>query len=500
MLLRGRRKIVSSARPMELESDVNYLISVVNTALQTHLLNKAEIDYLINYKNGNQTILEKTKDIRPEISNKVVINHAQMATRLITGYFLGTPIQYVQANADKKDQLELLNRVVAYEDKATVDKELAEMQSICGTAYRIVFTDDGIYEDEVPFEDRSLNPSHTFVVYENSIGERPLIGVTYLNMTDPVDGKHYTMYYCYTNAGLHTFKVDGIDAAEVKQTSEHTFTPYNVGGIPIIEYPNNIWRIGDWELIIDVMDAVNGLYSGRMDDVDQVIQSLLVFINADIDEERYQEMRQCGVVCLTNKTNDKSDVKTVGSQLDQSGMSEMAKELEDLIYALIGIPDRNNRGRAGGDTGQAVELRDGWADLEIVARNKELTFKRSEKQALKIMLTIMRNKLNLNLSLLDINIKFSRNKNNNLLVKTQAYMNLISSKTLDPADCLTIVDLVSDVNDFIERGKAFWQDEFAGKMPQQLMDGNVNEDASDGEQQDDPNSDTKKQSDSEPQK
>ena len=67
------------------------------------------------------------------------------------------------------------------------------------------------------------------------------------------------------------------------------------------------------------------------------------------------------------------------------------------------------------------------------------------------------------LSVLDINIKFSRNKNNNLLVKTQAYMNLLSTKTLEPSDCLTIIDLVSDVNDFIERGKAFWGEEFANK-------------------------------------
>jgi hypothetical protein len=83
--------------------------------------------------------------------------------------------------------------------------------------------------------------------------------------------------------------------------------------------------------------------------------------------------------------------------------------------------------------------------------------------ALKIMLSILNNTSGTNLSLLDINIKFSRNKNSNLLVKTQAYMNLIQSKTLDPADCLTIVDLVSDVNEYISRGEEFWGDMFANK-------------------------------------
>lgn len=110
----------------------------------------------------------------------------------------------------------------------------------------------------------------------------------------------------------------------------------------------------------------------------------------------------------------------------------------------------------------AVELRDGWADLEVVARNKELTFKKAEKQTLRIILNILNASDKTELSLLDVDIKFSRNKNNNLQVKTQSYQTLLNTKTLSPADCLTIVDLVSDVNEYIDRGKAFWGSAFAG--------------------------------------
>ena len=49
------------------------------------------------------------------------------------------------------------------------------------------------------------------------------------------------------------------------------------------------------------------------------------------------------------------------------------------------------------------------------------------------------------------------------MVKAQGYANLLATKTLAPADCLTIVDLVSDVNEYISRGEAFWGDQFAGK-------------------------------------
>ena len=461
MIGKGRIKIISDVDPMTL-TEFEVIKNVINTAINTHTLNRADISFLMNYKNGQQPILNKIKEIRPEVNNKLVINHAQMVTRMITGYFLGTPIQYTQSSSEKKDEVELLNKFLAYEDKASVDKEIAEYQSICGTAYRVIYT-DGLYGDEVPFEDRLLDPLNTFVVYENNVAEKPLLACTYYPMLDENNNEIGTRLFIYTNFGKYTVETKGLNGMIFDDTN-YNFEPYSVGGVPIIEYPNNIWRLGDWELCIGLMDAINSLHSGRLDDIDQTVQSLLVFINADIDAEVYEEMRSAGVVVLKNNTNMKSEVQNITTSLDQNGMNLMANELEDLLYALLGIPDRNNRSGGGGDTGTAVELRDGWADLEIVARAKELTFQKSEKQALKIMLNIMNTKTGTTLSLLDIDIKFNRNKNNNLLVKTQAYMNLMSTKTLAPEDCLTIVDLVSDVNDFIERGKTFWGDNFANKQ------------------------------------
>lgn len=460
MIGKGRIKILSEETPERI-LDVNVLKKVLNTSMQYHSLNKADIMELIDYRNGNQAILRKIKEVRPEINNKLVVNHAQMITRMINGYFLGTPILYTQATADKKEDVELLNRAVAYEDKAYTDREIGDYQSICGTAYRIVYT-DGMYADEVPFETRALNPLQTFVVYQNDVSEKPLLAVYYNPILDVNGLEVGTKLFCYTDFGKYTITSSSCDGY-ISDDAAFEFEGYDVGGVPIIEYPNNMWRIGDWELCIGLMDAINSLYSGRLDDVDQTVQSLLAFINVDIDSDRYKEMREAGIISFINNSNTQSDIKVINESLDQAGMSSIAKELEELLYAMIGIPDRNNRAGGGGDTGQAVELRDGWADLEIVARTKEFTYKRSEKQALRIILNIMNSKMKTTLSLMDIEIKFNRNKNNNLLVKTQAYMNLISTKTLDPADCLTIVDLVSDVNDFIERGKAFWEDEFAGK-------------------------------------
>lgn len=464
MILRGRRKILTKFSSEDLLEPQN-LMDFINSTMQVHSYNRTEINYLVDYRNGKQSILDKVKEIRPEINNKLVFNHAQMVTRIVNGYFLGTPIQYIQSGfSDKKDKVDELNRYLAYENKATTDGIIGEHQSICGTAYRMIYT-DGEFADEVPFEEKDLNPANTYVAYKNDLTEIPVAGVTMIDTFDEKENIDGSIIYVYTDSGVYEIKGDTSYAVSLDDVSLARFSPYMVGGVPIIEYPNNQWRVGDWELCIDLMDAINSLQNGRLDDVDQNVQSLLVFINAEIDEERYDEMRASGVVSLVNKTNNKSSVESISNSLEQGGMNMFANELENLLYAILGIPDRNNRSGGGGDTGQAVELRDGWADLEIVARNKELMFKQSERRALKIILTILEKDLGLTLK--DVDIKFSRNKNNNLSVKTQGYKNLIDSHTLDPVDCLKIVDLVSDENEYMARGKAFWGEMFANKNEMQ---------------------------------
>ena len=242
MIGKGRKKILTEYKSTDV-IDVTVLSNIINDALPQHLTNKADIDYLVGYRNGTQSILNKTKTVRPEVNNKLVVNHAQMITRMINGYFLGTPIQYIQnGDSDKKEQIDELNKYVQYEDKASVDQELGELQSICGTAYRIIYT-DGALADEVPFVEKSLNPATTFVVYENTIAEKPVLGVTYFDMYNDKGEKVAIHMYVYTEVGL--YDVITSDSLVIDEKSTITFSEYAVGGVPIIEYPNNIWRIGD---------------------------------------------------------------------------------------------------------------------------------------------------------------------------------------------------------------------------------------------------------------
>ena len=58
--------------------DRNNVVEVLNKALETHDVNKNDIQYLYDYYKGKQPILERVKDIRPEINNKLVENRFSM--------------------------------------------------------------------------------------------------------------------------------------------------------------------------------------------------------------------------------------------------------------------------------------------------------------------------------------------------------------------------------------------------------------------------------------
>ena len=72
-MLHGRREIVT---PYEEVTD-NNLLEILHRSLADFWVNRKDIDYLWRYYKGRQPILDREKEVRPEICNTIVENHAQ---------------------------------------------------------------------------------------------------------------------------------------------------------------------------------------------------------------------------------------------------------------------------------------------------------------------------------------------------------------------------------------------------------------------------------------
>lgn len=60
--------------------------------------------------------------------------------------------------------------------------------------------------------------------------------------------------------------------------------------------PANRARLGAFEIVLNLLDAINNVESNRMDGVEQFVQSLLLFHNVRISEDQYSALRQDGAI------------------------------------------------------------------------------------------------------------------------------------------------------------------------------------------------------------
>ena len=451
MVLKGRKMIFTNH---DVITDHN-VVDVLNHALKIHRENKQEIEYLMDYYRGEQSILHRQKQVRPDVNNQVVINYAQQTTRDIVGYTYGKPITYTQRKAEKREAIRLLNDFVETADKGTSDQEIATSCSICGVGYRGVFpdiNDDNL--DDVSFNLITLDSSHTFVVYSTQITHTPVLACHYYSKM--VGDRTSIVYEVYTANTYYRFEtandVFNLNASDLKEIAPHI-----LGQVPIVEYTNNQWRIGHWEMAISLLDAINLLGSDSVNDVEQFVNSILVATNAEFDEEAINSIKQHKMVSLVApQPNMTVDLKYISSQLDMAGTEILRQYLEDAYRTVVGIPDRKTKSSGGGDTGDAVKLRDGWANMEIVARNSEMFFKRAEKRVLRLILTILDHANILkDVKLTDVDIKFSRNKTDNIQTKVQSGATLHGMNILDPVDVLELMDISTNPQELIERGTKY---------------------------------------------
>ncbi len=413
--LTGRKVIYTDYSDITAEN----VVDVLHLALNEHSANQACIEYLYNYNNGNQPILERQKDVRPEINNRIVVNRANEISSFKVGYLLGEPLQYVSRDSEDDaitDKITQLNEYMYDEDKASKDKELADWFTICGTAYRMVLPCSDNDPDHTPFHIYTLDPRYTFVVYHNGLGNKPVMGVKCVQKSDTT-----TTYCVYTDREYFEIENDAVIKHEA----------HILGAVPIIEYPANNARLGAFEVVIPLLDAYNLAVSDRMNGLEQFVQSLIKFVNVDISPEQFKELKDLGGIKFKSTSENPADVDYLTPELNQSNTQQILDDLYQTILTICGMPNRNG-GSSTSDTGSAVIMRDGWEVAEAKAKDTELMFKRSEKAFLKIALNIAKTLSGLDLRAAQLDVRFTRRNYENISNKSTVLTAMLASGKIHP--------------------------------------------------------------------
>jgi len=447
----GRRKVFTDEKNI----DLNNVRAVLSQAYITHLLNRNEIEYLYKYYKGDQPILYRKKIVRPEINNRVCENRAHQIVDFKTGYLVGEPVQYTSRDSqrDVSKDMNVLNNYMYMASKSAGDKELADWQHICGTAYRFVLPSEDP-SSEVPFDMYTIDPRDAFVIYANDVAKKPLAGVYYVT-----DKNNNITFSVYTKDMY--FEIIGDKITVVRDN--------RLGMIPIIEYPANKARLGVFETVIPLLDAVNNLNSNRIDGVEQAIQTLLVLYNCQLEDGvTPATIRESGFIMLKQVGEIKSDIKEIASNLNQTQVQTLKQDMLSAIYQIVGMPSQGDGNSSDSSNNGAMLLKQGWQTAEARAKDSELLFKKSEVEMLKVVLFICNGLAGMSLVPSDICIKFTRRNYEDIGSKATVLTQLLGCNKVAPIDAFTVCGMFPDPEEACARGLD-WLDE-AEKKQQEMFE------------------------------
>ena len=462
----GRRVITTDVTEVTAEN----VVGVLEEAMKLHEKNRSEIDYLWKYFKGEQPILQRNKTVRPEICNKIVENRANEIVSFKVGYLCGEPIQYVGRNCEETVTVGVgtLNEYMFLVDKPALDQEVVEWGMICGTANRMVLANDtyDVESDEAPFEMYTLDPRDSFVVYSNDVKRKRMLGVKY--NTDDFGQKTYS---AYTDSLYFTIK-DG----EVVEVKAHA-----LGVVPIIEYPANNARLGAFEIVLPLLDAINNIESNRMDGIEQFVQAFVKFINCDITKEDFEALKDLGAIKVKSSDGQQADVDIVTNELNQQQTQTLKEDIYKAILSICGLPSMSDGSTSDSSNNGAVILKNGWQGAETRAKDSEMMFKRSEKEVLRLVLKLCGGLADLNLKLKDIDMKFTRRNYDNIQSKSQVLVSMLQQPKVHPLLAFTHCGLFSDPESAYTMSNEYYEDQMAKWEPVDVDDENedVNEENSD---------------------
>lgn len=413
----GRRKVFTNAK----EVNATNVVKVLSDALAFHLQNRNEIQRLYEIYKGKQEILNKAKIVRPAVNNKVAVNRANEIVTFKTSYFLSESVQYVSSGGKDvvSEAVNTLNSFMDAEDKESKDKEVVDWMNICGVGIRMVVPDQ--YGDTYgsPICIYTLDPREAFCIYHSGIGHKKVAGV--VEQTDE-DGN---TYYCiYTPNRYFEVKNDAVIR------SEHS---YLGGYIPVIEYLNNEARLGAFEIVLPLLDAINNIESNRLDNIQDFVNAYDVFQNCECSDESYKKLSSGGqaIEIKTVLAGAEAKVYRISSELSQTSTQTVVDDLYDAVLTICGMPNRNG-GSSTSDTGTATIMRDGWQAAESRAKDTEKMFNRSEREFLRICLYICRNVSHLDIEMKDIKIEHARNNLSNMLSRMQILTQGLNNSKIHP--------------------------------------------------------------------
>ena len=276
------------------------------------------------YLSDHQILHEPAKPkYKPD--NRIVANFPKYIVDTMNGFFIGNPIKIIAEDEAVAEYVEYLDQ---YNDQDDNNAELSKICSIYGRGYEMYYADE-----EAELCITYLSPIEAFIIYDESIIERPLYFVRRYADKDNIewgsisDGKN-----------VRNFKITGGFEWQDK------WQPHRFDGVPATEYVENAERQGLFEPVMSIVNAYNKAISEKANDVDYFADAYMKVLGAKLDKEDVQFMRDNRIVNFEGEDAAKLVVEFMSKPESDTTQENHLNRLERLIFQIsmvANISDEN---------------------------------------------------------------------------------------------------------------------------------------------------------------
>lgn len=278
---------------------------------------------------------EKKAAWKPD--NRIGVNFPKYIVDTMNGFFIGIPIKVSAEDEAVSNYLELLDQ---YNDQDDNNAELAKICQIYGRGYEMLYVDDN-GQIGITY----LDPMESFMIYDESILERPRYFVRTYKDTDNVirgsvsDDKVIRYFDC--EHGLR-FSQDE--------------KPHGFEGVPAVEYVANEERKGLFEPVMSMVNAYNKAISEKANDVDYFADAYLKILGAAVDNDDIKHMRSNRIINFDEKDAQELDVEFLQKPSADATQENLIARLEKLIFQISMVANINDE-NFGSATGIALKYK-----------------------------------------------------------------------------------------------------------------------------------------------
>lgn len=379
------------------------------------------------YKTDYPIFYQKEKEPwKPD--NRIAVNFAKYIVDTMNGFFIGVPIKITSDDSDISSYIELLDQ---YNDQDDNNAELSKICDIYGKGYEMYFVDE-LGNIGITY----LNPMESFMIFDDSVLQRPRFFVRLYVDTDNVlhgSVSDVERVRHFVQKG----KIEWVDDDD--EGKIHGFD-----GVPAVEFVENDEQIGIFEPVLTMINAYNKAISEKANDVDYFADAYMKILGAKLDDDSVKNIRSNRLINFEGDT-EKLIVDFLDKPDGDASQEHLVDRLERLIFHISMVANISDENFGASSS---LSLKYKLQSMRNLAKTKERKFTSGMNRRYKLIFSNPVSGMK-NDDWVKIKYNFTQNIPSNVLEETEIARNL--EEVVSQETQLSVLSIVDNVKNEIER-------------------------------------------------